>query len=127
MAVFSVSAPGSLKLQHTTARTHWIQSAESGSQQVACGRLGRLGTNRNAVFNVLTWGVSCKRRVDKGSWMVRQAVGQNNPVLLGKKLTTKYFTGPNYVEVRHEAHLRMSAAFAICLLGLAWTCRLTGS
>ena len=32
--------------------------------------------------------------------MVRQAVGQNNPVLLGKKLTTKYFTGPNYVEVR---------------------------
>ena len=31
--------------------------------------------------------------------MVRQAVGQNNPVLLGKKLTTKYFAGPNYVEV----------------------------
>ena len=39
-------------------------------------------------------------RVDKGSWMVRQAVGQNNPVLLGKKLTTKYFVGPNYMEVR---------------------------
>jgi len=38
-------------------------------------------------------------RVDKGSWMVRQAVGQNCPVLLGKKLTTKYFTGRNYVEV----------------------------
>ena len=31
--------------------------------------------------------------------MVRQAVGQNNPVLLGKKLTTKYFAGPNYMEV----------------------------
>lgn len=31
--------------------------------------------------------------------MVRQAVGQNCPVLLGKKLTTKYFTGRNYVEV----------------------------
>lgn len=40
------------------------------------------------------------RRVEKGSWIVKQAVGQNTPVLLGKKLTTKYFTGPNYVEVR---------------------------
>ena len=48
----------------------------------------------------LSRGTILCRRVDKGSWMVRQAVGQNNPVLLGKKLTTKYFTGPNYVEVR---------------------------
>lgn len=31
---------------------------------------------------------------------MKQAVGQNTPVLLGKKLTTKYFRGPNYVEVR---------------------------
>jgi Protein ENHANCED DISEASE RESISTANCE 2, C-terminal len=38
--------------------------------------------------------------VEKGSWIVKQAVGQNTPVLLGKKLTTKYFTGANYVEVR---------------------------
>ncbi len=38
-------------------------------------------------------------RVEKGSWIVKQAVGQNTPVLLGKKLTTKYFRGPNYVEV----------------------------
>jgi Protein ENHANCED DISEASE RESISTANCE 2, C-terminal len=38
-------------------------------------------------------------RVEKGSWIVKQAVGQNTPVLLGKKLTTKYFTGPNYIEV----------------------------
>ena len=38
-------------------------------------------------------------RVEKGSWIVKQAVGQNTPVLLGKKLTTKYFAGPNYIEV----------------------------
>ena len=30
-------------------------------------------------------------RVTEGSWMVKQAVGQNTPVLLGRKLTTKYF------------------------------------
>ena len=29
-------------------------------------------------------------RIDKGSWMIRNAVG-STPVLLGKKLTTKYF------------------------------------
>lgn len=37
--------------------------------------------------------------MEKGSWIVKQAVGQNTPVLLGKKLTTKYFSGPNYIEV----------------------------
>jgi len=30
-------------------------------------------------------------RVTTGSWMVKQAVGQNTPVLLGRKITTKYF------------------------------------
>lgn len=30
-------------------------------------------------------------RVTHGSWMVKQAVGQNTPVLLGRKITTKYF------------------------------------
>ena len=30
-------------------------------------------------------------RVAEGSWVVKQAVGQNTPVLLGRKLTTKYF------------------------------------
>lgn len=29
-------------------------------------------------------------RIEKGSWLIKQAVGQT-PVLLGKKLTTKYF------------------------------------
>jgi Protein ENHANCED DISEASE RESISTANCE 2, C-terminal len=43
-------------------------------------------------------------RVEKGSWIVKQAVGQNTPVLLGKKLTTKYFTGPNYIEVGWRAN-----------------------
>lgn len=30
-------------------------------------------------------------RITEGSWVVKQAVGQNTPVLLGRKLTTKYF------------------------------------
>lgn len=42
-------------------------------------------------------------RIEKGSWVVRQAVGQNTPVLLGRKLTTKYFVTDNYVEVRKLA------------------------
>ena len=29
-------------------------------------------------------------RIEKGGWVVKQAVGQNTPVLLGKKLTTQY-------------------------------------
>jgi Protein ENHANCED DISEASE RESISTANCE 2, C-terminal len=55
----------------------------------------------------------CCHRVEKGSWIVKQAVGQNTPVLLGKKLTTRYFTGANYVEVRTlpNPNLTMAAAF----------------
>ena len=30
-------------------------------------------------------------RLEKGSWIMRQSVGQNTPVLLGRKITTKYF------------------------------------
>jgi hypothetical protein len=30
-------------------------------------------------------------RITEGGWVVKQAVGQNTPVLLGRKLTTKYF------------------------------------
>lgn len=30
-------------------------------------------------------------RIREGGWIVKQAVGQNTPVLLGKKLTTKYY------------------------------------
>ena len=49
-------------------------------------------------------------RVEKGSWIVKQAVGQNTPVLLGKKLTTKYFTGSNYIEVGGPVTLTRSCA-----------------
>ena len=30
-------------------------------------------------------------RIAEGSWVIKQSVGQNTPVLLGRKLTTKYF------------------------------------
>ncbi len=36
--------------------------------------------------------------IPQGSWIIRQSVG-TTPVLLGQKLTTKYFKGPNYFEV----------------------------
>ena len=63
-------------------------------------------------------GTTCKDpahrccRVEKGSWIVKQAVGQNTPVLLGKKLTTKYFTGPNYIEVCRRTNQIGSCASA---------------
>ena len=38
---------------------------------------------RNSMFKLIP-------SVVKGSWVIKQAVG-NTPVLLGKKLTTKYF------------------------------------
>lgn len=37
-------------------------------------------------------------RIVKGSWIVKQSVG-TTPVLLGQKLATRYFRGPNYFEV----------------------------
>ncbi|KAI7837930.1 hypothetical protein COHA_008236 [Chlorella ohadii] len=37
-------------------------------------------------------------RIVKGSWIVKQSVG-TTPVLLGQKLTTRYFRGSNYFEV----------------------------
>ena len=43
--------------------------------------------------------------------MVRQAVGQNTPVLLGRKLTTKYFRRPNYIEV---LSVQLSVALELC-------------
>jgi hypothetical protein len=38
-------------------------------------------------------------RIVKGSWIVKQSVG-TTPVLLGQKLATRYFRGPNYFEVK---------------------------
>lgn len=37
-------------------------------------------------------------QIVKGSWIVKQSVG-TTPVLLGQKLLTRYFRGPNYFEV----------------------------
>ena len=39
---------------------------------------------RNGAFKIIP-------RVAEGSWVIKQSVGQNTPVLLGRKLTTKYF------------------------------------
>ena len=57
-------------------------------------------TARQGAFKIIP-------RVAEGSWVVKQAVGQNTPVLLGRKLTTKYFR-------------RVAAACTLpaCLVGL---------
>jgi hypothetical protein len=47
-------------------------------------------------------------RVTQGSWLIRNAVG-STPVLLGKKLTTKYFRGPRYFEVDIDVSSSSSA------------------
>ncbi len=39
---------------------------------------------RNGAFKIIP-------RIAEGSWVIKQSVGQNTPVLLGRKLTTKYF------------------------------------
>lgn len=49
---------------------------ETGDEQSVLQR-------RHSMFKIIP-------RIEKGSWLVRQAVAQT-PVLLGKKLTTKYF------------------------------------
>ncbi|KAL0033215.1 hypothetical protein WJX79_009992 [Trebouxia sp. C0005] len=54
-------------------------------------------------------------RVTKGSWVIRNAVG-STPVLLGKKLTTKYFRGPNYFEVDIDVGSSKSAASVVGLV-----------
>lgn len=50
---------------------------EGGGEKEATAR-------RHSMFKIIP-------RIEKGGWVVKQAVGQNTPVLLGKKLTTKYF------------------------------------
>ncbi len=37
-------------------------------------------------------------RIAEGSWVIKQSVG-TTPVILGRKLTTQYHRGPNYMEV----------------------------
>lgn len=50
---------------------------ESGAEDEVTAR-------RHGMFKIIP-------RIEKGGWVLKQAVGQNTPVLLGKKLTTKYF------------------------------------
>lgn len=47
--------------------------------------------HRNGAFKLIP-------HIVQGSWIVKQSVGET-PVLLGRKLTTHYFKGPNYFEV----------------------------
>ena len=46
---------------------------------------------RNAKFKLIP-------HISKGSWIIKQSVG-TTPVILGQKLSTKYFRGRNYFEV----------------------------
>jgi hypothetical protein len=58
--------------------------------------------------------------VVKGSWVIKQSVG-NTPVLLGKKLTTKYFRGPSYFEVDVDVGSSRAAASVVGLVSGATT------
>ncbi|KAK9821914.1 hypothetical protein WJX81_003424 [Elliptochloris bilobata] len=66
-------------------------------------------TRRHSVFKIIP-------RVTHGSWVVKQAVGQNTPVLLGRKITTKYFRGPRYIEVDVDVGSSRSAAHVVGLV-----------
>ncbi|KAL3141693.1 hypothetical protein ABBQ32_004380 [Trebouxia sp. C0010 RCD-2024] len=53
--------------------------------------------------------------VVKGSWVIKQAVG-NTPVLLGKKLTTRYYRGPGHFEVDVDVGSSRAAASVVGLV-----------
>lgn len=55
-------------------------------------------------------------RIEEGSWMIRKAVGQNNPVLLGRKLTTKFFCTDTYVEVDVDVGSSITASKTVGLV-----------
>jgi len=58
---------------------------------VAGGDSPEAVARRNGAFKLIP-------HIVQGSWIVKQSVGET-PVLLGRKLTTQYFRGPNYMEV----------------------------
>eukprot|EP00884_Botryococcus_braunii_P004242 jgi/Botrbrau1/13819/Bobra.0056s0061.1 len=64
---------------------------------------------RNSQFKIIP-------RIEEGGWIVKSAVGQNTPVLLGRKITTKYFRGPNYMEVDVDVGSSRSAAHVVGLV-----------
>jgi Protein ENHANCED DISEASE RESISTANCE 2, C-terminal len=59
-------------------------------------------------------------RIEEGGWIVKSAVGQNTPVLLGRKITTKYFRSVPAVHLVPVGHVLMSRVvlFALGLLRL---------
>ncbi|KAK9823769.1 hypothetical protein WJX72_005371 [[Myrmecia] bisecta] len=58
--------------------------------------------------------------VVKGSWVIKQSVG-NTPVLLGRKLTTRYFRGPGYFEVDVDVGSSRAASSVVGLVSGATT------
>ena len=66
------------------------------------GSDGEIIARRHNMFKIIP-------RVKEGGWIVKQAVGQNTPVLLGKKLTTKYFRYDALeacISIGHSSHFR---------------------
>ncbi|CAG9460131.1 unnamed protein product [Pedinophyceae sp. YPF-701] len=53
--------------------------------------------------------------VPQGSWIIKQAVG-STPVLLGRKVTTHYYRGPNYLEVCVDVTSSSAANTAVRLV-----------
>eukprot|EP01025_Chloroclados_australasicus_P066857 TRINITY_DN9237_c0_g1_i2.p1 TRINITY_DN9237_c0_g1~~TRINITY_DN9237_c0_g1_i2.p1 ORF type:complete len:502 (-),score=31.95 TRINITY_DN9237_c0_g1_i2:449-1954(-) len=48
--------------------------------------------------------------VGEGSWVLKQAVG-TTPVILGRKLSTSYHRGPNYIEAQFDIGSNSTAAY----------------
>ncbi len=70
-----MSIQGALMRKRTTLLRRFLE-AEGDPKEV--------DKQRHGAFKIIP-------RITEGSWVVKQAVGQNTPVLLGRKLTTKYF------------------------------------
>ena len=88
------------------------------------GNEAQVAKERHAAFKIIP-------RIQEGSWVIKQAVGQNTPVLLGRKLTTKYFRRAtpvqghrvlSYMLVSGDTGLRAQEESASCLLVHAPRC-----
>ena len=77
------------------------------------GSDGDIVARRHSMFKIIP-------RVKEGGWIVKQAVGQNTPVLLGKKLTTKYY--------RYDpTHMALLSTHAASDRLLTWEIRFQGA
>lgn len=114
MFVMQVMVPGTPKLSLTTVWSLPYDPKGEWAPETPFARSLRAfldgdDAERGNIFKLIP-------RVEKGSWIVKQAVGQNTPVLLGKKLTTKYFSGPNYIEVDVDVGSSSSASSVVGLV-----------